>query len=239
MAAPQVQTLAQVMADLNPAFQGQEANIAKQKVTVGQTYDAQRSAITAEKGQGFNDINDSARGRGVGAAFSGIPVDEQARYLSTKFLPGMQAADANQNKDSLALDMQSAQLATQKQTQALGRIDQQQSALNAWNLQQEQLAATARENALNRAAEAAQAAASRAATQSAQPSANAQVRAYLDQYVDPKTGKVPVAIWQNAVRRASESGLGFSGNNGFASTFWNYADDSNWKAYKNGYEQWN
>ena len=242
-AAPKVQTLAEAMAELNPAYAQSQQVVEKRQAGLGAKYDAQRAGITAERGEGFNAINNQATSRG--GSFSGVPVEEQSRYLATKYLPGLQQADYQQNEEDLNLQGELANINKEIRVGAIGRIDQQQSALNAWNLQQQQLEAQRREAEANRAFQAQQNAANRAASaasarasQPAAPSQNAQIRAYLDQYVDPKTGKVPVAVWQNAVRRAHEGGMGFAGAGGFASTFWNYADDKNWKAYKNGYEQW-
>ncbi len=238
--APKVQTLAEAMAELNPAYAQSQQVIQKRQAGLGAKYDAQRAGITAERGEGFNAINNQATSRG--GSFSGVPVEEQSRYLATKYLPGLQQADYQQNEEDLTLQGQIAQLNMQKTTSALGRIDQQQSALNAWNMQQQQLEAQRREAEVDRAFKREQNALDRSQKTSLAaaetPSQNAQIRAYLDQYVDPKTGKVPVAVWQNAVRRAHEGGLGFAGANGFANTFWNYADDKNWKAYKNGYDKW-
>lgn len=251
MAAPRVQTLAEAMADLNPAYAASKDVVNKQISGLGAKYDAQRAGINAARGQGFNTINNQATGRG--ASFSGIPIDEQATYLSTKYLPGMQQADYQQNEEGLQLKGKLSDIDKELRLGAVGRIDKQQSSLDAWNSARaaeafqaaenaKNLAAQARENELNRQnqlkLQSMQISASRSAAASAQPSANAQIRAYLDQYVNPKTGKVPVAVWQNAVRRAYEGGMTFGGNAGFASTFWNYADNKNWQAYQKGYEKW-
>lgn len=236
-AAPKVQTLAQAMADLNPAYAQIQQVIQKRQAGLGTKYDAQRAAITAERGEGFNTINNQATARG--GSFSGVPVEEQSRYLATKYLPGLQQADYQQNEEDLTLQGQLASINKEIRVNALSRIDQQQSALNAWNLQQQQLEAQRREAEANRAFQARQSAMSRAA--SAQPSRNAQIRAYLEQYAmanEKNPGKVPVAVWQNAVRMAHEGGMSFGGGDGFANTFWNYADSKNWKAYRDGYENW-
>lgn len=159
--APVVQTLAQAMADLNPAYAGQTAVVQQQQAGLGAKYDAQRAALTAEKGQGFNAINNQATGRGL--SFSGIPIDEQATYLSTKYLPGLQSADYQQNEENLALSKELAGINVDQTKTALGNIQRQQSDLNSWNMQEAQLAAQARENQLNREASARENAANRAA----------------------------------------------------------------------------
>jgi len=161
------------MTDLNPAYAGQQAVNQQQQAAVPVKYDAQRTALTAEKGQGFNAINNQAVNRG--GSFSGVPIDEQATYLSTKYLPGMQAANTQQNADQLALQGDAAKLSTEQANNALGIVQKQNSDLNSWNMQQDQLTASAREAALNRAASAAESAANRAASRETQvtPAQNA------------------------------------------------------------------
>lgn len=158
---PVVQTLAQVMADLDPAYAGQTSVVQQKQAGLGAKYGAQKSALTAEKAEGFNTINDQAVGRG--AAFSGIPVDEQARYLATKYLPGVQAADAQMNEEDLTLQGKIADINADKTKTAYSTVQQQNQNLNSWNMQEAQLAAQARENALNRTASANESAANRAA----------------------------------------------------------------------------
>lgn len=173
---PKVQTIAQASAELNPAFAESRGVIKEQMSGLGAKYDAQRSAIYAERGQGFNAINNQATGRG--GSFSGVPIDEQSTYLSTKFLPGLQQADYQQNDERLKMKGMLADLNKDQYMGALSRVDQQKSALNAWNLQQQQLEAQRREaekqrkfqaqqSALDRQFQASQNAADRAATRAA------------------------------------------------------------------------
>lgn len=148
--APTVDGLDKTIAELNPLYQGSINNLNAQKGLVPQKYDAQRTALDAAKVQGFNQINNQATGRGL--AFSGIPLNEQANYLSTTYLPGMQQADFQQNADVLALDQALAQLDLQRGTQAIGIREQQQSALNQYLLQQQSQEFQASQAALDRAA---------------------------------------------------------------------------------------
>lgn len=150
MQAPKVQSLAEVMGTLDPAYSGQQALIDTQRAGLGAKYDAQRTGLNAEKVQGFDAINDQATGRGL--SFSGIPLNEQAKYLSTKYLPGMQALNDQQNTADMALQGQSASLYSDKAKQGIGILENQKSTLNSWNMQQMQIQASARESALNRSA---------------------------------------------------------------------------------------
>lgn len=166
--APTVQTLDQIMAELQPGYAGQKGIINQQIANTDATYKATDLALDAAKTQGFNKINSQATGRGL--AFSGIPLDEQANYLSTEYLPGKQKAKAQQQSDTLTLQGQLAALDTDIRNRAAGTRDNQVSSLNAWNLQQAQLEAQAREAAANRAAQAREGAANRAAaSKSASP----------------------------------------------------------------------
>lgn len=160
--APKVQTLSQAMAELNPAFAAGRAVIGKKQAAIPAKYDAQRAAINAERGQGFAAINNQATGRG--GSFSGIPADEQATYLATKYLPGMQQADYQQNQESLQLEGELADLDKELRTTAINRRDKQVSDLNSWNMQERQLAATAAENERQRQFQAQQNAMERAAS---------------------------------------------------------------------------
>lgn len=158
--APKVQTLAQAMADLNPAYAASRNVVNKQISGLGAKYDAQRSATNAERGQGFAAINNQATGRG--GSFSGIPIDEQSTYLATKYLPGMQQADYQQNQEGLTLKGQLADINKEQRLQAVDTRQKQKSDLNSWNSARAAEAAAAREAAKQRRFTAAQSAADRA-----------------------------------------------------------------------------
>lgn len=244
---PTVQTLDQIMAELQPGYTAQRGVIQKGIQNTNETYKASELALDAAKTQGFNQINTQASERGV--AFGGVPIEEQANYLSTKYLPGKQAAKAQQQSDILTLEGQNAALDTDIRNRAFSSRETQVGAQNQWNLQQQAQEAAAEAARIerdfrasqaekDRAHQAAQAAASRAAEQPKAPSLVANVRAYLDNYVNPDTGTVPKKVWQNAVQLAYESGMKFGDKDGFANTFWGYADDNKYEDYKKGYDKY-
>ena len=187
-AAPKVQTLAEAMAELNPAYAQSQQVIQNRQAGLGAKYDAQRAGITAERGEGFNAINNQATARG--GSFSGVPVEEQSRYLSTKYLPGLQQADYQQNEEDLTLQGQLANINKEIGVGAIGRIDQQQSALNSWNQMQEQNRFTAEQNERDRQARAAEAAAQRAADEAKQPKgmSGSELSGWASNYVKGKQG---------------------------------------------------
>ncbi len=147
--APKVETLAQSMAMLASGYNEQRGLVNEQIEGLSGLYSAKTAALDAAKAKGFSDINNQATGRGM--SFSGIPADEQATYLSTNYLPalaGLATAEANERTE---LRSQIAQLNTQQNAAAVSRIDQQQGALNNWNLQMENNRFSAEQNKLNRA----------------------------------------------------------------------------------------
>jgi len=244
--APTVQTLDQIMAELQPGYAAQRQVIAKGIQNTNETYKASELALDAAKTQGFNQINEQATGKGT--AFGGVPIEEQAEYLSTKYLPGKQAAKAKQQEDILTLEGQNAALDTDIRNKAFSSREQQVSSLNQWNLQQEaQRAAaeaarlerdfTASENAKSRAAENARAAAARAASApkavSPQQAALSVISQGLggDGYVSPSTFQLARDLYKQAGGNTSQ----------FATEFWKYTgagkgqkNEGNWKSYYYG-----
>lgn len=186
MAAPVVQSLAQVMADLAPVYAPQQAVIQQQQAALPAKYTAQRTALTAEKGQGFNTINDQATGRGL--AFSGIPLDEQATYLSTKYLPGMQQLDTQENEDNMTLAGKAADIQSQIGQNAYSTVQSQAKSLTDWQNQQDQNAFTASQADKDRQFQAAQTAASRAADTASQGPSTQDVVNHMKSYVQGKLG---------------------------------------------------
>ena len=146
--APKVETLAKSMSALEPAYSEQRGLINEQMEGLGAASEVRRERLEGAKVNNFNAINEAATGKGM--AFSGIPIHEQADYLSDVFLPGMQDIEAIESSERMQLRGTLADLNMQQRTTALSRVDQQQQALNQWNLSQAQIEASRRENELNR-----------------------------------------------------------------------------------------
>lgn len=146
--APKVQTIQESIGDLSPAYEGSRNVINQQIGNLGQKYDAQRAGIYAARGNAYNAINNQATGRGL--AFSRIPQHEQARYEAEKTLPALMQADFQQNDEGLQLQGRLADLDKELRTNALGRVDRQQSDLNSWNQMIAGQEFTAGENEKNR-----------------------------------------------------------------------------------------
>ena len=238
-AAPKVQTLAEAMAELNPAYAQSQQVIQNRQAGLGTKYDAQRAGITAERGEGFNAINNQATARG--GSFSGVPVEEQSRYLSTKYLPGLQQADYQQNEEDLTLQGQLANINKEIGVGAIGRIDQQQSALNSWNQMQEQNRFTAEQNEKNRQASAAEAAASRAANRAASAAAQpkglsgSQLSSWASNYVKGKQGSdkkiSPKSYYAGFSDFYTQTGLGQDEYQAIMSKYVNTSHAQDYKLY--------
>ena len=223
--APTVQTLDQIMAELQPGYTAQRDVIQKGIANTNETYKASQLALDAAKTQGFNQINDQATGKGVGRAFSGLPIVEQADYLSTKYLPGLQQAKAQQQSDILTLEGQNAALDTDIRNKAFASRETQVGAQNQWNLQQEAQRAAAEaarierdfrasEAEKERAAQNARDAANRAAQAAAQPKgmSGSELQNWASNYVKGKQGSdkkiSPSAYYAGFSDFYTQTGLG-------------------------------
>lgn len=234
--APTVQTLAQAMQELDPAFSAGRAVIGQQQAAIPAKYDAQRAGINAARGQGFATINNQATGRG--GSFSGVPVDEQSTYLSTKYLPGMLQADYQQNEEGLALTGKLADIDKEQRLTATGRVDKQTSDLNSWNSMIAGQEFQAREAEKQRAFSASEAATQRSftAAQNAPKKLTPSQAATALISAAAAKGDVTANVFQLARSAYKEAG-GDSGQ--FATEFWKYVPKSqqqgdSWKAYYYG-----
>lgn len=115
------------------------------------------SSLDQAKANAFRDINQSSNARGV--MFSGVPIDQQAQYVGTKYLPAYAAAK---------------EATTNAKTTLLGKI-------NDINLQRSQNA----QSTVNTA----QAAAARASTAAAKPLTQQQTSAAIRQGLGTVRGK--------------------------------------------------
>lgn len=231
--APTVQTLDQIMASLQPGYSAQNKIINQQIANTDATYKANKLSLDAAKTQGFNQINTQATGKGT--TFSGMPVDEQAAYLSTTYLPGVQKAQAQQQSDKLTLAGQAASLRTDQRNQALTLQGKQQSDLNAWNMTLMQQKFQAEQNEKDRQARAAEAAANRAATAAAQPKgmSGSQLSAWASNYVKGKQGSdkkiSPSAYYAGFSDFYTQTGLG---QDEYMAIMSKYVDTSRAKDYR-------
>lgn len=83
------QTLDQVISSLGSIYQPQIDAVNNQEAALPAQYAAQQQGLDATQQQAFGDILNSARARGTGVAFGGIPLGEQAQYTASTYLPAV------------------------------------------------------------------------------------------------------------------------------------------------------
>lgn len=247
MAAPVVQSLDDILASIQPGYQQQE-NLYNQQIAAipGQT-DAQVAGLEVGKQNAFRDINRSANSKGM--AFSGMPIEEQTRYVGEKYMPAVANLKNDAANKQFTLQQALAGLGTEKRNAALTTQRGQQQALQEYqqreedyqrqvaaaNLQYEREMAkqradqafTAQQNALARGASA-------AANHVDPPTAALSIISKAlgrDGYVSPTTFQIARDAYRQAGGNASD----------FAKQFWKYTGASagqknagNWKAYYYG-----
>lgn len=164
MAAPQVQSLNQILAQLDPAYAPQRQLITQQQATLPGQEAGTLAGLDAARANNFRYINTDANSKGL--AFSGIPATEQARYLGEKYLPAVADVKKNTQTQQFTLAQALAQLSAEQRLKGLDTRTGQQKALQDYldaekarqfELQKmrEQNQFTASQNAMDRAASAA------------------------------------------------------------------------------------
>lgn len=109
-------TLQDIIASLNSVYQPQVDLYRQQQSQIPQQAQAQEDALGAKKDQAFGDILSGARQRGLG--FSGIPLGEQAKYVSTDYLPAVANLRTASTNQATSLEQAILQLQQQQNTQA-------------------------------------------------------------------------------------------------------------------------
>ena len=210
----QPQSLDQIIAGLNQAYQPQVDILNTERGGLGAKYDSQRTALGAQKVQGFNTINDNANAKGM--AFSGIPMDEQANYLSTQYLPGMQKLTTQQNEDDLALQKSLASINSEKVLKATDIRQQQQSAYETYLENERQRAFQAEQSRLERANAAAIAAAERATSATPAVSVADLINAWGDQmYASQGDAYRKNYAWENSSIKGQLAAMGVNGEDSY------------------------
>ena len=213
----QPQSLDQIIAGLNQAYQPQVDILNTERGGLGAKYDSQRTALDAQKVHGFNTINDNANAKGM--AFSGIPMNEQANYLSTQYLPGMQKLTTQQNEDDLALQKSLASINSEKVLKATDLRQQQQTAYETYLENERQRAFQAEQARLERANAAAIAAADRAASATpATPAVSVAdlINAWGDQmYAAQGDAYRKNYAWENSSIKGQLAAMGVNGKDSY------------------------
>ncbi len=150
---PQVQSLDQILAELDPAYAPQRALYQQQQQALPGQQTAAMTGLDTAKGNAFRDVNTNANSKGL--AFSGIPAAEQTRYLGEKYLPAKANLESDFQKQNLTLAQSLAQLSAEQRLKAVDKHDTQQSSLDKYLEAERQRQFEATQNQLNRNASAA------------------------------------------------------------------------------------
>jgi hypothetical protein len=96
------QNLDDIIKELDAAYNPSREAINNRINGLQGAQDADVAGLEAQKNQAFGDITDGARARGMG--FSGIPLQEQAKYTASSFLPAVAKVKQsyNEGRNSLA-----------------------------------------------------------------------------------------------------------------------------------------
>jgi hypothetical protein len=95
-------SLDQILGELDTVYNPQISNIRQQQSLVPQQAEADIAQATAAKDTAFGDILGGARQRGMG--FSGIPLQEQAKYASNVFAPQVLRAKTESRQRAMSLE---------------------------------------------------------------------------------------------------------------------------------------
>lgn len=184
-------TFDQIYKSLGSAYDPSVALVQQQIDAIPQATQTAIEQANAQKDQAFTDITNQARQRGMG--FSGIPLSEQASYLSTNFAPAIAnlKSSAESNKNSLLQSIQ--QYVRDRNNQAQSIFDNEENRA----LQQKQLAENTRQFNENLAYQKAKDAADRAA------SSQASTLSYLN------TGSGSTPVNSAKISRTSSGGFNF------------------------------
>lgn len=113
----------QILADLNPQYASSENILNTRLNAIPGEIDAGIAQTDAKLSQANDNILNSARRRGTGTAFGGIPIGEQAQYAATEYAPAIANLRSTGANKELSLQESLASLARDKRSQAQSIYD--------------------------------------------------------------------------------------------------------------------
>lgn len=121
----QPRSLQDILSELGTAYDPQVNSLRSQQALIPGQIQEEEKGLQAKQGQAFEDIVGGARRRGIG--FSGIPLQEQAKYTSTEFLPALARLRQQGRQQAMSLEDAILGVNERRQTQALGIRQGEQS----------------------------------------------------------------------------------------------------------------
>jgi hypothetical protein len=97
-----VPSLGQITRELNNVYNPQVKLLQDKQAAIPGQIQTEETGLQAKQTQAFDDILGGARRRGLG--FAGIPLQEQAKYTSTEFLPALARLRQQGNEQKMSLE---------------------------------------------------------------------------------------------------------------------------------------
>jgi len=123
------QALADILATLDPVYNPQSAVLQGQLDALPGQQAADKAGLDATKNNAFSSIASDANAKGM--AYSGLPIDEQAKYTGGTYLPAVANLSNTYASKSAGLQTSLAQVKTDEMKQAYTTQQQQQAADDA------------------------------------------------------------------------------------------------------------
>ncbi len=197
------------MQSLDAGYNPQRQSINQQIDRLPSQAAAQTAGLQAQQTTAFDSITNQARDRGMG--FSGIPLQEQAKYTADNYLPAVAKVQESQNNAKTSLTDALNGVNLQQRTQAYGQQnDQLNREESARQFDAQQAAALARQNAAN--------------SGSSDSLAGLFGGGDTPATADPNAGAAPAASPMANVTKRSNNSYGFTNHNGQAINALDYAN---------------
>jgi hypothetical protein len=109
-------TIEQITAELNSVYQPQVDQVNQQLAALPAYYQAQTEGLNVAKDNAFRDITGQASARGM--VYSGMPIQEQARYTGEKYLPALAQLQQQKNEKTYGFQSQLTDIYGKRLSQA-------------------------------------------------------------------------------------------------------------------------
>lgn len=106
----------QITAELNSVYNPQIEQVNKQLAELPAYYQAQTEGLNVAKDNTFRDITGQASARGM--VYSGMPIQEQARYTGEKYLPALAQLQQQKNEKTYGFQSQLTDIYGKRLSQA-------------------------------------------------------------------------------------------------------------------------
>jgi hypothetical protein len=97
-----VQTLDQIVKSISGVYNPQVKLLRQRQSAIPQSLQAEEQGLQAKQTQSFEEMIGGARRRGLG--FSGIPIQEQAKYNATEYMPALARLKQSGRENAMSLE---------------------------------------------------------------------------------------------------------------------------------------